>query len=991
VLARVILAYLVALPFFVDVAATRSGGEALLLTMSVSTPGVLQVFFDTGAGFSEQQSVIVPTTVSASAHVYRLPIAAGQYRHLRIDPGLLAGRYTIERAALVGSDGSTRALLPLSQMRALQQVTIVEQSDARLVVEAIPGAFDPQLLFAPSSPLDVPQDERIPHGTLRRLLFIWAGSLALVIAVEYLFRRSGDRLAHACRRVWVSCVSHPTATVLLTAAVATLLATYPLTVLGRSLVSPNNGSLRLLYDWIPGAPSSADDEVEDTRASDVSAALYAFVPYSNVQRQALREGEWPLWNRYNGGGRPLWGQGQTFFFDPLHWLTLVTPDPALGWDLKFIAHRFVFATGVGLAALVATGGLLPAAIAAFGAPFVGVYAFRVSHPGTFAMTYAPWALLGWFLLAGAKRPVERLRAALLLAIAMFLLLVASPPKEAMGSMLAVSAAGVLTVLLTTSEWRDKGQQLVAATAAGVLFVLLAAPHWMIFVDTLRQSVTNYDVPYAEIGGLPDFLGLFLSPLTPGPVRPGIHALGLLLIVAALVSPRELLRSPAALACLVAAAVCLSVAFGVVPVKVLLETPLISRIGHIHDVFITAAVPLLLVLSAAGAAALRSGGVVRPAIVTLVLGLSGAWFVARIAALTPHNGFEPWGALFTLTPAAMLPIVFAAARAEQVRNALAAALGVVVLVLPGGLHARSGLTSLDAVLVQPRARVALDANSPAVDTMHRLELEPARAFGTEFILTAGSQALYEVEGLGGPDALANRRYDDLINAAGMWRSDWLTRVGVHDVPRLSPLLDMLNAGFLFTVPENIPVGFHEIAVSGRDRLKLGRRDTAWPRAFFVDGVTQYSDPADLLRQVAAAQHPLAAVEVGDREAVDATRTLTNPTGRVAAARHYRLTTNSTSFVVAADSPGVVVLDETFMAGDFVATLNGRKVPYFRVNHVFKGAAIPSPGTWRVKFEYRPVRWRESLAIAAFGLIITVAVAILARPRRSSTTAIAAEVR
>ena len=76
------------------------------------------------------------------------------------------------------------------------------------------------------------------------------------------------------------------------------------------------------------------------------------MPYSRLQREALSQGEMPLWNRYNGAGRPLWGQGQTFLLDPLHWLTIVTPDLTLGWDLKFIAHRLVFAAGVGVAALL---------------------------------------------------------------------------------------------------------------------------------------------------------------------------------------------------------------------------------------------------------------------------------------------------------------------------------------------------------------------------------------------------------------------------------------------------------------------------------------------------------------------------------------------------------------------------------------------------------------------------------------------------------------
>jgi hypothetical protein len=75
----------------------------------------------------------------------------------------------------------------------------------------------------------------------------------------------------------------------------------------------------------------------------------------------------------------------------------------------------------------------------------------------------------------------------------------------------------------------------------------------------------------------------------------------------------------------------------------------------------------------------------------------------------------------------------------------------------------------------------------------------------------------------------------------------------------------------------------------------------------------------------------------------------PSGHFIPARDYKLTTNSTRFFVRASGPGVAVLTETFIADDFRATLSGQRVPYFRVNHAFKGVAIPSAGEWTVTFE------------------------------------------
>ena len=66
----------------------------------------------------------------------------------------------------------------------------------------------------------------------------------------------------------------------------------------------------------------------------------------------------------------------------------------------------------------------------------------------------------------------------------------------------------------------------------------------------------------------------------------------------------------------------------------------------------------------------------------------------------------------------------------------------------------------------------------------------------------------------------------------------------------------------------------------------------------------------------------------------------------------------------------VLTESWMADDFIATLNGRRIPYFRVNHAFKGVVIPSAGDWTVEFTYRPAWWTFSLVLAMVGVALLI---------------------
>ena len=792
-LARLVLGYVVALPLIVGLlagAVSDSRTYTIAVTMESSVPGHVQVFFDSGVGFSEVASSNAWFETAPGAHEYRLRLPAGTYRKFRLDPGTLPGRYAIERVNVLAPDGSLHAEIPLSALEPAYQITVVEQSERRLVVTTPPGTSDPQLLYSPAAPVVIPSLLLTTRSlrTAAMLGLAWLGAVALVwLGARTIARRgsSGDRILIKLGTFWAA---RPTAAIAAAAVVATMVSTYPV-LLGRSFVAPTNGYLRLFYDSVPFTPGSDDELIEETRGSDIAATVYAFMPYSRLQREALSHGEMPLWNRYNAAGRPLWGQGQTFLLDPLHWLTIVTPDLTLGWDLKFIAHRLVFALGVGVAALLATGASLPAVIATAAAPFVGVYLFRLNHPAAFTLSYAPWALAGWFLLARASRLQELSRATALIVVSMSLVLLSSPPKEAAVMLIGLATAGTVAVLCAPGAWVDRRRRIGCALVGGVAFALLTAPHWLIFLDTLRLSMTSYDSPYAVLAGREHALGLFLTPLVPGLVRPGLNVLLLILLIAAAMSPWRLLRAPSVFACGLVGFALVAIAFGAVPSGWLLRIPFLANIGHIDDVFITASVPLLLVVASWGASVLIAYGYVRRTLVSVATAIVGVWLLRQIGSLTKPGGFEPFAVALILAPAVLFPWLLRAGRASRPDRALQAAAiaTVAVLLLPVGLHLNSRLPLLEPLLIQPRPRTPVDAPPRAVMALRAASTEPRRIVGVDWWLFSGSQGLYDLEGIGGPDALEVATYEELVNAGGVTRYWlWLTNIPIKDVDRVAPL-------------------------------------------------------------------------------------------------------------------------------------------------------------------------------------------------------------
>jgi hypothetical protein len=69
------------------------------------------------------------------------------------------------------------------------------------------------------------------------------------------------------------------------------------------------------------------------------------------------------------------------------------------------------------------------------------------------------------------------------------------------------------------------------------------------------------------------------------------------------------------------------------------------------------------------------------------------------------------------------------------------------------------------------------------------------------------------------------------------------VAAPDVARLAPFLDLLNVGFVLAPFGSEPTGLAEMPLQPSDRVKVFRRPTAWPRAFFVDGFTTYREPSE----------------------------------------------------------------------------------------------------------------------------------------------------
>jgi hypothetical protein len=836
----------------------------------------------------------------------------------------------------------------------------------------------------------------LPHPvfSIKDLLVRGLPVFAVCLGALLLFARLPKPIGQAARAGKAWCLARPQRAIVLCAAAAVILSSYPVVFLGKSFVSPNVGT-GLLYNSMPTLPGYSESRTMEGRMSDVGAIMWQQLPYSILEHRALfRDHELPLWDRYNSTGVPLLGQGQSMFGDPLHMaLPVLFDGAAWAWDLKYLAAKWLLALGLGLLVWQSTRHLPSALIVAFTSDFIGFFIYRFNHPSFFSFCYGPWILYCW--VRAVRAPSLRSTACWTggLMLANWAEMTSGTAKEAYMMLLSMNLTGALVLAFDSGPWRQRWRQLAILSWGGALFALLSTPIWLTFADALKRSFTLYDAPIvfqiepSALIGL--FDEIFYRPLNAADwvINPSANFVLLLGAMAFLVYLRHTSANRLAVAISLGALVQFAFAFGLVPPLWIAQIPLLRNVTHIDDSFSCGLILNLAALAGFGfhAAAGRLG---RPeGRFDVVIGL-----LLLFALLFPYLGFTqvvqrgpysylPWGqvvhrspfvwASMIVLPAAAIGLMLVSRRmlVQQTATPATSILAITfafVLLWRHGLQANTGFADY---VIDPAVRVNFHAVSPAVEIVRADRAEPLRAAGIDWCFAPGWNGVYDIEGISGPDALLNGQYRELALACGLDMA-WGWRI-VADFPTLAalkPVYDFLNVKYYLDGPLGQGRAGGGLKPVARADLDVYRSETPWPRAFFTNQVWRYGDVKELASLIQANPgRPFAAIQNGQSEVPTLFFASKTPSARVVVPAHaYRLTTNRTSFEVIAPGPGVIVLQEAWVRKNFRATVNGEPVRYFRVNHAFKGIAVDRAGTYRVEFAYWPEDMTLSLALAGAGL-------------------------
>lgn len=967
--------------------------------------GSVQLYFRSGEHFSEEDSTTQPIVAGRPA-LLRFALPYGIIKGLRFDPLDRDGHLTFSGARVVDAAGHVVASFSPDEFRALNQIQELKVRGNGLYVETTPGGMDPQLILGLAQPLSIAR----PLWVWRLVRFL-AAALGCGFAIELCARSRFLRIAERARSLWARACASPGCAILAAALLGTVAANYPIIFAGKSLVTPGlvGGLLYGEPPFVPGNSSAEMGSMADANGADVGALLWYHLPVSVAESRAVfRDRELPLWNRYNSAGTSLLGQGQSCFGDPLQVLPLIAGGAAWAWDIKFLVAKWLFACGVGLCVWRQSRHLISAVALAGSSAFVGYFLFRVNHPAIFSLCYSPWILYCWirFVEGGSLR--ESLLWLLALTGANWTELNSGTVKEAYVLLLTMNFSGFCIVAACRQPFARKLKLLGAGAGACAVFAMVGSPVWLTFLRELGSSYTSYAAPAVFQIQPGMFLGLFDEAFYR-PFCEGLHVMDpsgnfFMLIGLAWVGVRwrSSMGNRVVLALTLSALPAAALVFGMVPAALVYKVPFLANIAHLDDSFSCTLIVLGSVVAGAGwreawdRIGTREGR--REAIVVLSLLILSVGVLLGTAQAAVKGAYwsRTWGQMVTVPPfvyAYALSLLVAAALLLLVlhscrrRGSATPAMVILLIAAFGIIHWRMGLqagTGFKDYVFAPVQRVDLLRSSPAMDLIKKDHGGPFRVvgFGNDFL--PGWSAIYDLEGISGPDALMNPYYREFLEAAGVPRVwDWRHIIEPRKLAPLRHVLDALNVKYFVAYPTSEKPEKGVLKPVQSLDMDIYESPTAWPRAFFTDSAAVYDSLPQYCSWLGAGDgRPFAAVERGDWGAISPLPRVSGDlrTRKIVAAANYTLTTNTTSFTVDAPDPGFIVLSEAYEKGNFRVTLNGRRVPYLRVNHAFMGIYVDSPGRYAVRFEYLPRGFVDSEWAFAVGLgLIALVLIVLSRPR------------
>ncbi len=782
-----------------------------------------------------------------------------------------------------------------------------------------------------------------------------------------------------------------------------LIANLPIIFLGKSHVSPANGTI-LLYGGMPTLPGACPERFVPISGSDTGATMWGFIPQTLIEKKSLSHGTLPLWNRYEWCGEPLIGQGLSMIGEPLNVLTMILGGNAMAWDIKILLSKLLLSIFLGFTVYFVCSNKLAGSCISFLSAFLGYYQFRINHPGIFSLGYAAMLLCGWVYMAKCRSSRISL-AAIGILLANIFLLNSGTVKESIVSILTINTIGLCYIFFSYTEGKERKKRLWLGLLSGVSFVLITTPEWLLFWRTMGSGFTAYTEPVTwqhplslSVGLLDNF---FLRPIAHENLWMG--SANLLIGFLALF---ELIRSIKNgeiegrfwgvtllfLSFLI---------FGLVPNFVINPLPFIGHIYHLANCLSLPFILILGLLAGLGVESILSlprNKIQSPLIVSgiatgilICLAFSETFTRTSLGAFTSYamdlKSVRPEYIIALLGSILGISLVMVGILKLKDRPQLLGGfifmIGCLLLCMrfmmyegyPFGLYSFS-----------PGDRCDLLVKSPVIEKIKQLDPDgTSRSIGVGYNLFPGWNSSVFLESIGGAQPFEPSKLRELMDKSGMHsevqttgNEGWHKHLMPNELDKYHRLMDFLSIRYYLANPGSLDPNTKNVEKIGSYDLDLYSSSSTWPRAFYSSKVEACDSVDGLLSRINTCDTTppfitVDSLEHGNLISQNAINTL------IVKATSVSNGVNNTIVKISTPGPGMVSLCETFWPNDMATTLNGTNVPTFRVNQVYRGVVVPGAGDYVIDFSYSPKNWTFMWIISLVGFLLFISTLILLKFR------------
>ena len=167
----------------------------LLVEMTSTIESQAQVFYDTGSGFREAESTMVPVQGQGAVQTVRLQLPNAAIKALRFDPLTAPGTVVIRRAVVLQSNGSAAIAFAPGQIKVFAGLNPAETVASGLQFRAPTGSTDPQLALELAAPLDL--RSTMPGSAVLLNVFLCNAMLLLIGGMSAGCRRTAPAICPA--------------------------------------------------------------------------------------------------------------------------------------------------------------------------------------------------------------------------------------------------------------------------------------------------------------------------------------------------------------------------------------------------------------------------------------------------------------------------------------------------------------------------------------------------------------------------------------------------------------------------------------------------------------------------------------------------------------------------------------------------------------------------------------------------------------------------